>query len=216
MKLRAMLWVTIGTVSVLLAVHAQADSVPKGPPPKTPAASHVPAPFARFSHVKHDKVFQRVGWICLNCHAIGARQELVPPGTDAAEGDRKRKEALIPPPEVCHVCHEDQFAADAPTRCRLCHELDEVKKPESHRAGWVRLHGREAAARPAVCTDCHDDYTCVQCHVRREDLETLVHPGTWLTTHGMAARTDPTSCETCHEGDTCATCHTDPDGRQGW
>lgn len=169
-----------------------------------------------FLHAEHEAVFEQAGWSCASCHRVGA----VPVGGADPLGLEITEEEdlaiLLPPSRLCHDCHAPGASADAPVRCKLCHEQGEAGVPDSHGAGWETSHDREALVQPDRCFDCHESWTCVRCHVRRDTIGHEVHPGTWLALHGMAARTDPTSCEDCHEGASCQQCHLDESGLQGW
>ena len=177
---------------------------------------HEPSPFSRFDHEEHEAPLAQAGWSCPSCHRLGA----VPEGDEkplgftlSAEEDRA---ILLPPDRLCHDCHAPGATADAPSRCRLCHDEGENAAPDSHGPGWQGAHQREALLHPEACMDCHESWTCVRCHVRRDRIGHQVHPGTWLTLHGIAARSDPVSCEDCHEGASCQQCHRDESGMQGW
>ena len=185
-----------------------------GPPGEE--ESHEPGPFARFDHGEHEALLAQAGWTCSSCHLLGAvpEGEARPLGFELSEEEDRA--ILLPPAGLCHECHDPGATADAPSRCRLCHEEGENEAPESHAAGWQGAHRRAALLHPEACFDCHESWTCVRCHVRRDKIGTEVHPGTWLTLHGIAARSDPVSCEDCHEGASCQQCHHEEAGLQGW
>ena len=172
--------------------------------------------FDRFDHRRHDATFLRIGLGCIGCHAMGSLADPAIGGRKVPLDERKYVDVLVPPKGICHGCHQPGQMIDAPTQCRLCHELGDVPWPETHGAGWETGHAREAEAQPGLCADCHTEFTCVQCHMRRDKVGTEVHTGNWETIHGMAARADPAYCETCHEASTCQQCHLDETGRQGW
>jgi len=191
------------------------------PPPRHvgnlgPDETHEPRPFGRFSHEEHEAAFAGAGWSCDSCHRLGAIPAGEPDPLGFTLSVEEDHAILLPPADLCHDCHAPGVSADAPTRCRLCHEEGENEAPESHAAGWEVAHRRDALLRPESCFDCHESWTCVRCHVRRDRIGHEVHPGTWPTLHGIAARTDPGSCEDCHEGASCQQCHRDKRGMQGW
>ena len=174
------------------------------------------APFSRFDHNEHEALLSQAGWTCEACHLLGGLPDGEPKPLGFEMSPEEDRAILLPPPRLCHTCHAPGATADGPTRCRLCHEEGENEAPESHDAGWMTSHDREALLHPDGCSDCHESWTCVRCHVRRDRIGTEVHPGTWIALHGIAARTDPVSCEDCHEGASCTQCHVDEAGLRGW
>jgi len=171
--------------------------------------------FSRFEHKRHDAALEVAGWVCKDCHYVGAVIEGEPDETLDVELDRV---LLRPPNKTCHSCHDRGEATQlaTATRCRLCHVGEDLPLPENHTSSWVAQHQREAMLQPESCYDCHEGHRCVQCHVVRDQVAHDVHDGAWLSVHGIAARADPVSCETCHEGKSCQDCHTDALGRTGW
>ena len=171
--------------------------------------------FSRFEHERHDDALKAAGWQCHDCHVVGAVIDGEDDETLDVELDRR---LLRPPAKTCHSCHERAEATElaTATRCRLCHEGEDLPLPESHSASWVVQHQREAMIHPESCYDCHQGHRCVQCHFIRDQISHDVHDGAWLSVHGIAARADPVSCDRCHEGQSCQDCHTSPLGRDGW
>jgi len=146
-----------------------------------------------FAHRKHAASFA-----CKDCHA-----------TTIADAPRAAQTSVTY--EQCRDCHWRKLADSARKGCAACHggEMRE-QKPSDHRAGWTRMHGREANWRDTNqhgqdCAPCHRRSTCTECHMTRRPGS---HTGLWSTRgHGFSAAWDADVCKTCHETGACVRCH---------
>lgn len=115
----------------------------------------------------------------------------------------------------CASCHVEET-------CASCHASENVAVAV-HPAGYVVLHGSDAADT-ASCTSCHTPSRfCRSCHLEAElggetgarpPAWASVHPTGWLEPgatdgHAREARLDLLSCVGCHDGDECVRCHID-------
>lgn len=169
--------------------------------------------FARFEHGEHDRALRRAGMKCVSCHQVGATGE-----EEGWTQARLAEAFMMPANSTCHDCHapgEGKLGTGkgmgAATReCAVCHAA--VKPPETHAAGWLAMHGADAAVSAATCRDCHTRSSCADCHDRRENAGSGVHDRSWLTVHGIAARAAPAQCDSCHVQAECTSCHSSPAG----
>lgn len=127
--------------------------------------------------------------------------------------------------DLCTSCHTQR-------QCAACHgvtvpaipsrlRFDEPTRNTMHRANFISVHSRMAAADPGQCVVCHSELFCVDCHTKlgisgQNSTRGNPHPPGWAgppgsaNLHGPAARVDPLSCASCHSGAgemLCVSCH---------
>ncbi len=132
------------------------------------------------------------------------------------------KHVTAPTMDTCTGCHEHKAHFDN-GQCDVCHtDLNHYPiKPVSsfsHRADFLRSHGREARSTSS-CSTCHDQSFCSDCHTQTvaERVELLqadrlvdrnfIHPNDFLGRHSVEARADSATCQRCHGTSTCQSCH---------
>lgn len=155
------------------------------------------SPDLKFSHAKH---FEK-GYACKDCHG-------------AVEETRSLGEDVVASMATCIECHTEKKAAN---ECATCHQvLRRDKKPPSHDATFLRMHGRqirgaEDLLKQAKCLVCHGvDATpparsCETCH---QEMPPDNHTNFWRRKgHGFTAEIDRGSCFACHREDACIRCH---------
>ena len=162
-------------------------------------AGSAPTPSVRtplpFEHSVHRADLQRLGLLCVDCHAFDG-----PPSS------------VDTPPlagTTCHACHRNDLplASRAPSTCSLCHPVREELRPADHGRSWLVEHGPPGRSLGADCASCHENAVCVDCHERRGALSRTPHPAGFRALHGVEARLDPAGCDVCHAARTCTTCH---------
>jgi len=161
---------------------------------------------AKFHHRDHKKFIDKNG--CIPCHEMNVSMSWA----DIEAAERGSKKIIMPSKVTCHYCHNNPGktpAAEAPTRCYLCHLNMEALKPEDHKTGnWLKVHKVSYEANPDSCRECHRKHDCIDCHIRRDTIQHLVHPRNYTYTHSLEAAADPSKCSRCHQIGFCFECHT--------
>lgn len=158
-----------------------------------------------FDHRAH-LALDAIAGQCIGCH-----------GGVAYDG---RQGGVYPAMATCTTCHDDALDRG---ECAPCHAAADLRElvPETflrHDTSFMRNHGREAARRPHVCSQCHSESQCAGCHDERQPLtpaqmEPLdfdsqrIHRGDFVVRHPIEAHQEAARCLSCHSADFCDGCH---------
>jgi predicted CXXCH cytochrome family protein len=192
-------------------------------------ASRAPAP--AFSHESHARLFP----VCEGCHVgvvSGLDQELYPRPADCLQchdGTRGPEVEWAPPAprasnvRFSHPEHREILAAEGVgSECATCHATVEPRNRMS-----------VAAARPALCLQCHAHAAethlaagaaCMTCHVPLTEAASIPgerlavfplpeshrEPG-FLSAHAPGGSSELATCAVCHARESCERCHANAD-----
>lgn len=150
-------------------------------------------PYDVYDHGMHTGFFKSVDEVtCDTCHA-----------DPISYVDRKKVN-----PMGCHFCHKRKEAQlPGPSTCTLCHEGG-PPKPQSHKVAWDKKHQVYAKQNAKECQQCHTNQMfCIDCHKRRDTVQERMHRRNFKFFHSIEARANPRRCDACHTVAFCQKCH---------
>jgi c(7)-type cytochrome triheme protein len=130
------------------------------------------------------------GLNCKDCHEALYKKNIVP------------QVEAVPKMEYCFQCHDNTTATQY---CMLCHI--NPTKPDDHKVGWERLHGKKASADKKECMSCHTGKeSCLRCHRGMKEVYRDHNPNYELS-HKYESRISLRHCRACHSERQCRDCH---------
>lgn len=166
-------------------------------------------PYQTYNHEIHEESLLDRNMDCFSCHKVDINEtdpikRLTMIRDMLKEDNDKRFDA-----KQCHVCHLDEKTkrSDAPSKCRLCHEILQEITTQDHQGVWENSHATIAKVSDKNCLNCHDRWYCVDCHTSRDMTNNNMHPRVFKLNHAVAAKVDPASCSSCHRSSFCRDCH---------
>ncbi len=111
----------------------------------------------------------------------------------------------------CTACHRDRAPPEV-SRLPVSGEADQrgvvlpARVTQIHPAGFVKLHGPEAATMETSCQACHASAFCEKCHAG--PVSPSFHAPNFLARHGPDVYANDIECTSCHNPEVfCRACH---------